>query len=196
MKVMRGQKRPRLPFPKVFGVIDRAMKACYLGQRTEMLDPDMPPGVISQADRWVESAGLNIPGSSVVSEIHGSLDALIHCDDGSVGVVDFKTAALNADLLGTYSRQLHAYAFALEQPGSGPPLQVSALGLLCFLPDAFTTGHHAALTGQLKWLEIERDDTAFLRFLIEVAGILDEPEPPSASAECTWCGWGARTGVS
>jgi PD-(D/E)XK nuclease superfamily len=181
-----------MPFPKVFGTIDRAMKAFYMGQRSEAVATDMPPGVIGQADRWVKSAGLTIPGSSVVSEIRGSLDALVLCDDGSVGVVDFKTAEPNADHVATYSRQLHAYALALEQPFSSPAATVSALGLLCFLPDSFGgDAETAALTGQVEWFGIERDDPSFFRFLIEVASVLDADEPPPASTTCSWCRWKA-----
>ena len=196
LKVVRNEARPRTPFPKVFGTIDRAMKAFYMGQRAEALAADMPAGVIGHADRWVRSAGLIIPGSPVVSEIRGSLDALIDCDDGSVGVVDFKTAEPNADHVATYSRQLHAYALALEQPSSGPATPVSALGLLCFLPNSFTVTDSAALWGEVKWFEIERDDPTFLKFLIEVASVVDEPEPPPASPTCVWCRWRAENRVT
>ncbi len=111
LKVVRKEARSRMPFPKVFGTIDQPMKTFYMGWRTEVVANGMPAGVIEQADRWVRSAGLTPPGSSVVSELRGSLDALVHCDDGTVAVVDFKTAEPNADHAGTYSRQLHAYAF-------------------------------------------------------------------------------------
>jgi hypothetical protein len=192
LKVIRKERRPRMPFPKVFGTIDRAMKAFYMGQRSEAVAADMPQGVIGQSDRWVKSAGLTIPGSPVVSEIRGSLDALIQCNDGSVGVVDFKTAEPNVEHVATYSRQLHAYALALEQPASGSAAPVSALGLLCFLPNSFTSAETAALSGEVKWFEIERDDPSFLRFLIEVASVIGEPEPPRASPTCIWCRWRAE----
>jgi hypothetical protein len=197
-KVLHKDPRPRSPFPKVFGTIDRAMKAFYLGRPTEVVAPGMPAGVIEHTDRWVRSVGLTLPGGSVVSEIRGSLDALVHCDDDTLAVVDFKTAEPNADHAATYSRQLHAYALALEQPCSGPAATVSALGLLCFLPDVFGGGDlpdvfgggdMASLTGQVEWFAIERDDQSFFRFLIEVASVLEEEEPPPASPTCMWCRW-------
>jgi hypothetical protein len=165
------------------------MKAFYLGRPTEVVAPGMPAGVIDQTDRWVRSVGLTLPGGSVVSEIRGSLDALVHRDDGTLAVVDFKTAEPNADHAVTYSRQLHAYALALEQPCSGPAATVSALGLLCFLPDVFGGGETATLTGQVEWFAIERDDPSFFRFLIEVTSVLEEAEPPPASPTCMWCRW-------
>ncbi len=193
LKVVRKERRPRMPFPKVFGTIDRAMKSCYVGQKSEALAAGLPAGLICQADRWVRSAGLTIPNSTVVSEIRGSVDALIECDDGSVAVVDFKTAEPHADHVATYGRQLHAYALALEQPASGPPIQVSALGLLCFLPNAFTNTPAAALTGEIRWVEIERDEPAFYRFLIEVASVIDQSGPHPLLRHVDGADGGSRT---
>jgi hypothetical protein len=42
LKVVRREGRPRTPFPKVFGTIDRAMKSHYLGQRTDTLPSTCP----------------------------------------------------------------------------------------------------------------------------------------------------------
>jgi len=189
LKVVRKEGRPRTPFPAVFGTIDRAMKSFYMGQRTESLDLGMPAGTTGGADRSVRSSGLTIPGSTTLGAIRGSLDALVHCDDGSVGVVDFKTVEPKPDHVDRYSRQLHAYALALEQPWSGPVTQVSALGLLCFSPESFTSTQTATLCGDIKWLEIERDNPSFFRFLIEVMSVIGRSQPPPASPSCVWCRW-------
>jgi hypothetical protein len=181
----------------VFSTIDRAMKRFYRGRPTELVATGMPAGVVDQTGRGVRSAGLILPGGSVVSEMRGSLDALVHCDDGTVAVVDFKTAEPNADHAAIYSRQLHAYALALEQPASGAAATVSALGLLCFLPHSFGAAQEtAALSGQVEWFAIERDDRAFFRFLIEVASVLEESEPPPASPVCSWCRWKCENRVA
>ena len=36
-----------------------------------------------------------------------------------------------------------------------------------------------ALTGSVGWIEMRRDDTAFLAFLAELVAVLDGPMPPS-----------------
>jgi hypothetical protein len=65
---------------------------------------------------------------------------------------------------------------------------VSSLGLLCFLPDSYEArGDQAGLFGGLQWIEIPRDDEAFVRFLIEVVGVLNGSDPPRASPNCPWC---------
>ena len=197
LKVARKQPRPRSPFPSVFGRIDRAMKEYYLGERSESVAEGTPAGVIGGGDRWVKSAPLLAPGSSGTCLIRGRVDVLIDCEDGTKGIVDFKTTVPKSDHLATYGRQLHAYAMALEHPSSGPPVEISSLGLLCFLPESFEAdGTKAGLFGELRWIEVERDDQAFLEFLREVVSVLERADPPEASVGCPWCAWRAESGVA
>jgi hypothetical protein len=187
-KVVLKQPRPRSPFPSVFGLIDRAMKDCYLGQRTEDLVLGAPPGVIEGGDRWVKSLPLFVPGSESSCLIRGRLDALVRCDDDTAAIIDFKTAPPNDDHLEKYRRQLHAYALALEQPSVGPTTPVSGLGLLSFSPERFeTTGEEGALWGGLTWTALPLDRTGFLVFLGQVLALLDQPGPPPANLGCPWC---------
>jgi len=186
-KVALGKPRPRAPFPKVFGLIDRAMKDFYQGERAEVAVPGMPLGVIGGADRWVKSAPIVFPGVTGAIVIRGRVDVLVDCDDGTVAVVDFKTGGGRADLE-KYAPQLHAYALALESPARGSASSVSALGLLCFSPDRFeTNGQDAAVTGGLSWTEVPLDCPAFTSFLSRVLALLDEPEAPPPSFDCRWC---------
>ncbi len=187
-KVVQKQLRPRSPFPSVFGRIDRAMKEYYLGERAESLAEGMPAGVISGGDRWVKSGPFAMPDSAHTAIIRGRVDVLVECDGGALGVVDFKTTVPKPDHIAIYSRQLHAYAWALEHPASGPPAAVSSLGLLCFLPDAYdAAGATAALYGAVQWIEIPRDDLGFATFLRAVGNVLANPDPPSLTPGCPWC---------
>ena len=188
LKVARKQPRPRSPFPSVFGRIDRAMKDFYLGERAEMAARGMPEGVIGGGDRWVKSAPLLVPGSSRTCLIRGRVDVLVDCDDGTTGVVDFKTTVPKPDHIATYGRQLHAYATALEHPSSGRPEEVSSLGLLCFSPDTYEAQDgRAGLYGDLEWIEVPRDDLGFAQFLGHVVSVLDQGDPPEPAAGCAWC---------
>jgi len=53
------------------------------------------------------------------------------------GVIDFKASNPSTDSARMYSRQLHAYAYALEHPAPGKLSlsPVTKLGLLYFYPD-------------------------------------------------------------
>lgn len=189
LKVARKQPRPSSPFPSVFGRIDRAMKEFYLGERAELAAAGMPVGVIGGGDRWVKSAPLLVPGSARTCLIRGRVDVLVDCDDGTTGVVDFKTTIPKPDHIATYGRQLHAYAMALEHPSSGRPEEVSSLGLLCYLPDSYEAAEgRAGLFGDLQWIEVPRDDLSFAKFLQEIVAILDQSEPPPPAPGCQWCG--------
>jgi PD-(D/E)XK nuclease superfamily len=189
-KVALRQPRPRAPFPTVFGAIDRAMKEGLLGRRADQLALGAPTGVIGSPDRWVKSAPMMLAGCSTPVILRGRLDALVARDDGSDGVVDFKTALPGDAHVPLYGRQVHAYAWALEHPAGGRAREVSALGLLCFSPGQFEAhGQRAALLGDLRWVGVPRDDVAFERFLTEVVLILEASEPPPPAEGCGWCRW-------
>jgi len=164
------------------------MKDFLLGQRAQTVVPSMPPGVIGRADRWVKSAPIALPGCGSACRIRGRIDVLVECDDGTTAVVDFKTGEPGFAAAEKYSRQLHAYALALEHPAKGMATAVSTLGLLCFSPDRFeTNGQDAAVAGGLSWTEVPIDRRAFTSFLSRVLALLDEPEAPPPSIDCRWC---------
>jgi hypothetical protein len=196
-KLVLNQGRPRTPFPKVFTLIDRAMKDLCLGERAEELAVGAPTGVIGSPDRWVKSEALSLPGCHSSLVIRGRLDGLVACDDDTVGVIDFKTAEPNGNHIATYSRQLHAYALALEHPSAGHPESVSSLGLLCFLPDEFEAAERrAALLGDLQWIEVPRDDASMYAFLSEVVSVLERPKSPAPAPDCAWCSRDALSHIS
>ena len=107
-------------------------------------------------------------------------------DDKSYGVIDFKTSSA-AKTGSTYARQLHAYAHAIENPAANSELvggKVSDMGLVVYTPDQFHTpidendNLSAALTGQLTYVPVQRDDDEFLRFLGDIVDVLSLPEAP------------------
>lgn len=189
-KVVDGVQRPRTPMPKIFTNIDSLMKRRLNGLRTEQVIPGMTPGYLDFGDKWVESLPIRIPGSSTTVALRGRLDIAARFDDGANGVVDFKTAERQAAHVPLYGRQLHGYAWALERPAAGRfKLQaVRTLGLLVFEPDAFSSQPgFGSLTGRLTWIDVPRNDGAFMDFLTQVVSVLDRPTPPPPSEDCPWC---------
>jgi hypothetical protein len=191
LKYLHGINRPAAPFPSVFGVIDRLMKAHFAGHPSSEIDPSLPPGVISVSEKWIESVPITRPGHTMSCFLRGKIDASIDFDDGSHGVVDFKTSEPKPSQIPFYSRQLHAYAYALEHPAPDKLFlsPISRMGLLVEAPHAtmISTTEEINFHFTSTWLEIPISEASFLRFLDQILSLLELPEPPPAGAECTYC---------
>jgi len=191
LKIASGFQRPRNIMPKIFTVIDAEMKKCFEGLRTETIAPGMPSGVVEYSEKWVESRPISVPERSSSCFLRGKFDTVVKFDDGTYGVIDLKTSERKAEHVPLYSRQLHAYAIALENPAPGKLAlgPISKLGLLVFDPAKFSNNGdgNAFLLGGLSWIEIPRNDNDFLRFLADVLSVLELPSPPGGSPSCEWC---------
>jgi CRISPR/Cas system-associated exonuclease Cas4 (RecB family) len=142
---------------------------------------------------FVKSAGITISGASSECYISGRFDALIEFDDGTYGIIDYKTSEAREEHAAFYSRQLSAYAYALEHPAprarSFAP--ISRLGLFIVTPDRFEPNPEGelAFVNRTTWVDVPRDDAAFLSLLGEVMAVLDAPAPPPSSPECPTCNY-------
>lgn len=193
LKLVNGFKRPGGPFPSIFGVIDSAMRAHFMGARTEVLSPDLPPGTVTLGEKWVTSAPIHVPGHAATVSIRGKFDTVARFDDNSYAVIDFKTSNIKPRSVQLYARQLRAYAHALENPAPGKLAlsPISVLGLLAFTPETFTTveARDATLTGALRWYPVRRNPASFMSFLDEVLTVLELPVPPAPGEKCQWCAY-------
>ena len=191
LKIVRKFNRPGMPFPSIFTRIDRLMKDFFYQLPTDEISPELPPGRVAFADKWVYSAPVTFPHHASSCYIRGIFDTVLQFDDQSYAVVDFKTTQPKAEHIQFYSRQLHAYSYALENPHPGKfsLSPVSTLGLLCVEPVqmARTGQGNLAYEGQVTWLDCPKDDQAFLAFLDQVLAVLDAPEPPQANPNCGFC---------
>lgn len=190
LKVKHGLARPQVAFPAIFTKIDQAMKEAFAGEQAVMISPSLPAGVLVTGDRWVESIDINLPGRSSICIIRGKIDSYVEFTDGTYAIIDFKTSLPSLQAQENYSRQLHAYAWALENAAAGrfSLHPITHLGLLTFEPETFTNGTtHGSLNGGIQWIEIVRDNDAFISFLDEVFAVLDQSTPPPSSADCSFC---------
>jgi hypothetical protein len=197
LKVKHGIPQPSIPLPSVFSTIASLQKDYYSGRRTEDFCPALPPGLVTHGEKWVRSGPVKPEGTAGTCFIAGRFDIVAALDDGSYAVMDFKTGNPSEDKTAMYARQLQAYALALENPAPGA-LQlspVSRLGLLYFTPDSCeqSAKDRQSLGGRLQWVEIKRDDAAFIAFLGEVIRLLDGPLPDPAPSTCDWCKFRMQT---
>jgi hypothetical protein len=190
MKVVGGLPRPRAPFPKVFSLLDAQTKRFFAGKRTQEIAPELRPGRVVHGERAVRSGHLLIPGHRRPVLLRGRFDTAFRFDDRTFGLVDFKTTGPRDEHIALYGRQLHAYALAAENPAPGSLFlrSVSQLGLLCLEPTTMVRLRGGiAYRGQAHWVEIPRDDEAFLAFLAEVLTVLDRKTPPLPAPNCQFC---------
>jgi CRISPR/Cas system-associated exonuclease Cas4 (RecB family) len=182
-----------MPLPSIFSKIAGLLKDHYDGKPDSELHADIPPGVVSLGEKYVRSDIIQLPNHKDTCYINGRFDIVLSFDDGSYGVIDFKTSKPSSESSGLYSRQLHAYAYALEHPAPGKLSlsPVTKLGLLYFYPDHIHQDnidqlHYGA---QIVWIEIEKKEQGFLGFIDEVMDVLERPEPPEHSSSCQWCNY-------
>jgi PD-(D/E)XK nuclease superfamily len=185
--VLRG------PFPGIFGKMANLTSEFYLGRSTKEISQDLPAGIVKLRERFVKSAPISIPSVASQCYINGRFDAVLEFEDGSYGIVDYKTSDAKEEHAAFYSRQLSAYAYALEHPalnalGLSP---ISRLGLFVITPERFepTSNNEVVFVNRTTWMDVPRDDGAFLALLGEVLAVLDGLTPPKSSEDCEVCNY-------
>lgn len=193
LKVRHNFKRPGLPFPKIFNTIDLLMKDIYLDNSTKKISEALPEGRTIMTGRWVTSEPILSSNGHNSCYIQGIFDTVVKFEDNTYGVVDFKTSQAKEEHVEFYSRQLHAYAYALENPAPGKLSlkPITRMGLLFFEPQQMreTPSLGLDLLGPTKWTECHIRQTQFLSFLQEILELLSQPEPPPANPDCAFCAY-------
>lgn len=191
LKVKHGIARPRTPMATIYKqaegvIVDRL--------RTEDLSEVVsaaPRGRLQSGERLVRSRPITIPGHRSTCFISGKFDLLIALEGGGYAVPDIKMSKVRDPNLIKYGRQLHSYAYALEHAKLGSPSlsPIERLGLIVFEPDSFSNSQpgSGSLIGPVNWVEIPRDDDAYLEFVSELVIMLERPVAPEPSPDCIWC---------
>lgn len=193
LKVVHNIQQPSIPLPGIFTKIAALLKSHYHGLRTEKLHPNLPSGIIKYGEKFVTSKPIVFSGNQLNCYIKGRFDIVIEFDDGSFGVIDFKTGNPREEHPNLYGRQLHAYAYALEnaEEGTLSLSPVTKLGLIYFHPQKTFQRENEIekllYEAEVHWLEIQKDQNRFLNFVNEMLEILELPLPPEPNQNCTWC---------
>jgi len=192
-RVVHSITQPSIPLPSIFSRIANLLKDYYDGKRTSELHNLLPPGIISHGEQYVKSTPIHSANRQNSCYINGRFDIVVSFDDGTYGVIDFKTGSPKEESTSLYSRQLHAYAYALEHPAPGALrlAPVTKLGLLYFYPSGISQTNNETLsyTTDITLIEINKDEQGFLQFMDEVLGIVEAPQAPELSRKCPWCGY-------
>jgi len=191
--VVNNIAQPSIPLPSIFSQIASLLKNHYDGKDTSELHLALPPGIVSLGEKYVRSQVIQLPNHDATCYISGRFDVVVSFDDGTYGVIDYKTSNPSKESASMYSRQLHAYAYALEHPAPGKLSlsPVTKLGLLYFYPDSISQQSIERLfyEAEITWIEIEKDEQGFLTFIDGVLDVLELPEAPEHSPNCQWCSY-------
>jgi len=183
-KVVRGIYLPSIGMPGVFNKMTGMLQETIQGMSLKDIDPNLPSGTINAKETYLKSTPIPPTKDSFIS---GRLDVLSKLEDGTYGLIDFKITEQNREKAEKFSRQLHAYKFALENPLQDVPRKVSKMGLIVVSPDSisFEDGHVVFKT-KPTWYEIKEDMEDFYEFISEVSNLLGGPVPDSTKT-CKWC---------
>jgi hypothetical protein len=183
----------RGPFPGMFGKMGDLTSNYYLDKPSSEISPDLPVGTVTLREKWVKSAPISFPDTSSQCTIRGRFDAIMTFEDGSFGIIDYKTSDASDEKAAFYSRQLSAYAYALENPAPGALSlsPITHLGLFIITPERYEkmTGREAGFVTRTTWMNIPRDDVTFLALLNEIVTLLDSPTPPDPAEDCGLCNY-------
>lgn len=183
----------RTPFPGIFTRMSNLTSDFYLGRQTHELSDGLPPGILSLREGYVTSVPISFPGVESQCYIRGRFDAVIEFEDGSYGIVDYKTSEAKEEQVDFYARQLMAYTYALENPAEGALglKPISRMGLFVIMPDGFERNEAGKVifTNRTTWMDVPRDDAMFLGLLEEVLRLLDDPMPPASAETCGVCNY-------
>jgi len=183
----------RGPFPGMFGKMGNLTSNYYLDKSSKELSPDLPVGVVKFREKWVKSAPISFPDTGSQCTIRGRFDAIMAFEDGSYGIIDYKTSEASEEEAAFYSRQLSAYAYALENPAPGALSlsPITHLGLFIITPERYEkmSGGEAGFVTRTTWMNIPRDDVTFLALLKEIVALLDSPIPPDPAEDCGLCNY-------
>lgn len=193
LKVVHNISQPSIPLPSIFSKIASLLKNYYNGKHTKELHADLPPGTVKYGEKYVKSKIIQLPNHSITCSISGRFDIVVEFDDGTYGIIDFKTGNPNEERKNLYSRQLHAYAYALENAAKGAMKlsPITKMGLLYFFPSKVVqdTKDTLSYVADIQWIEIEKDEKGFLNFIGEVLSVLEHTNPPSPQETCQWCNY-------
>jgi hypothetical protein len=191
LKAINDMYPPSTPMPRIFNAIDNQEKIAFQGALLSELAEGLPEGKIVSSDNWVTSTYVKYPELNYQQHIKGRLDSLMKMDDGSYQIIDFKTSNVS-DHNKLYRRQLHAYAYGLENPMNGHEKldgPISGLGLIIFDPclGFSLDNNNGVLKGTITWEPLPYTPDKFVTFMQQIANLLSKDEEPDFNPNCSYC---------
>jgi len=190
LKYNKGISTPG--FMPLVGPTASMQEARYRGERSTVLDAQLLPGTISRFGEEVESSLIRINGHETRWRIKGKFDLVVEYENGTVGLIDAKvtTGEMDDEKVELYLPQLEAYCFALENPMTGPAVDVSHSGLMMWKVNgvAHDKNEDNFFSTDAAFLMVPRQPEWFQEFITKAIEVLEGPLPESGE-KCDNCAY-------
>jgi len=172
-------------FPSMFSRINTLLQNSIMGMNLQDIHPDLPYGIIEVQEGYLKSIPFPFAPDCFIS---GRFDILSRLPDGTYALIDFKITTPEPEKIQKYATQLHAYKFALENPGDGQkPLKISKMGLVSILPKEMKlTNGRIVFTSTPAFHPVEENTESFQKLIKEISKLLNGPLP-EVSETCGLC---------
>ena len=169
-KIVNGISPPSMPFPGIFTKMNGQMQGMAIGRNITDLVKGLPAGKFHSQEVYLKSKP--VPNKSLCF-LTGRLDILTEFEDGNCGIIDLKITDPKDESLYKFSRQLHAYKYAMENPADGEAIEVSKIGLIVVAPQEVSF-HKGLIFFRSKpvWKEFKIDMNDFYIFIDEISDFL------------------------
>jgi len=184
-KTKYGISLPSIGLPGVFSKMNSLIQASIQGKNLQEINSELPSGMIEVKEGYLRSIPIPPAKDCFIS---GRFDIISKLDDGTYAVIDFKISDPNEEKMKKFSRQLHAYKFALENPGNGAkPKKVTKMGVVVVSPESIEFPKEDVIfRSSPKYFEIKEDMESFYAFIGEVSQLLNG-SVPKPNPNCDWC---------
>lgn len=168
--------------------LSRLQEKTFDGVKSSEISNKLPLGQVQNYKSKISSTNLSFKGKTTQWKLYGQLDLLAFNDDGTVSIIDCKVSLKKDEqsLVDTYWTQLEAYAFMLENPDSGQPLEISTIGLLQWRINESSGTCTPGFRAETKYIPFERNRKAFQEFIEKFIEII-EGDIPGVSTTCDTC---------
>ena len=183
--------------PPVFSNFDVIQQAYFKNMNTNELTDQLPSGRIMQKNE--------IPGKIVSTTLKdnkgrefllgGRPDIVTAFDDGSYGIIDFKTTNIKEDKAENYRHQLEAYRQIFKNPGAIkkgliPKLEpITQMGVLQFEPNKIISHNEqgAQINLEMSYSNLEMNESKFYKKITSIIDLLSQKELPEFNDKCSDC---------
>jgi hypothetical protein len=182
---MKNIRRPYLPMPGIFNIIDTGMKDYLKSTKSPNIKNT---DIFNNFEFKFEDANVcsrpisNPDYPDIQICLRGKIDG-IYTNGSENYLIDLKTSFSDPDSLTKYNLQLNSYVFALENPYDefGVSMNIYKTGLIVYEPDTFTD---LGLMGVLTWYEAKLNLKSFEKYIQEtIIPFLAGPEPNAEESD-------------